>query len=1025
MLLGAGFMSGVPRKFLRGACAYHLREQANAYKMSIVLRRQNEAASSIQTSYRGLVRRRAFAFLTFGARQEAINRQLITKRATRKRDLGGVPPRWKKDDDAATRIQRLMRSRANKRAMGKAVRRQVRREALTAKRVAAQEREEVERHQTSQGAAATLLHASEFGWLHMCRKLLEELASNDPDAVPELLNEPDFAGRTPLYLACAHGHDKVVEELLEEWHADISMLDAAGRTPLHACALGSHLKCARRVVKAGVNRKAVAADGETALHMAAGAGCFPMVQMLLEVEPWLLMRTDKAGNTAYDLSLVYEQTVPGQSSSLCSFLKHCMDYPAQWRKLEWVDPNPDPEDVLDMEEGAIGETGWALYFTTELQPYYYHAESGETVWEQPDELEQHFQYLEKEQKLDRVWNRVDLDGSGGLDRDELRTVLLMLGHKPDDIDMDATMKAIDLDGSDEVDRKEFGEWFFSQGSAAQKKLASADLNPEAAKALSKEPWKCSICTTMNRRSAESCQLCGRTRRDEESQPEPEPEKAPEPVARLTKGTVLEILVVEAKELKSMDWLGKNDPYVKIKVGDAELQTSVLEGAGAQAVWGFGDGELLSFPTLEKPNVLEATVWDSDDGNNADDLIGTAWVMFDDKEPMEPWRMDVWFPVRDAKKGETTGRLHIEIMWKPILAVHDADLLTEMLKERAPGVLEIQKAHKLKAMWQQIDVDNSNALDANEVRQVMLLMGHKEGDFDIDRVMRRIDKDGSGEVDFQEFEAWYNKQAEEAQEKLAAGLEAEPEPEAAPVPKLVHGILKCTVIEATDLKSMDRFGKNDPYVIIKAPMWNASREVWSEALSRQTTVIQGGGSAPKWGRGQNGETYVFEEALKIPRRVQFSCYDSDKNEDEHIGTGFLNLGDTEELAVWTVNSWIDLMVEGKREVAGKLHVQIEWDPEIQLPPALMKGVMDVRCLQVRGLPNVDTFGKNDVYALVRVAGSDLQTAVIYSAGSTGQWRNGDGDLHFEIAGYRPYFPPSKLEVIVFGAFLCSSACLPHG
>lgn len=56
----------------------------------------------------------------------------------------------------------------------------------------------------------------------------------------------------------------------------------------------------------------------------------------------------------------------------------------------------------------------------------------------------------------------------------------------------------------------------------------------------------------------------------------------------------------------MDFFGKNDPYVKVKVHDVENQTSVLEGAGAAPVWGFGDGELLVYPTLEKPNLVEVT-----------------------------------------------------------------------------------------------------------------------------------------------------------------------------------------------------------------------------------------------------------------------------------------------------------------------------------------------------------------------------------------------------------------------------------
>ena len=45
-----------------------------------------------------------------------------------------------------------------------------------------------------------------------------------------------------------------------------------------------------------------------------------------------------------------------------------------------------------------------------------------------------------------------------------------------------------------------------------------------------------------------------------------------------------------------------------------------------------------------------------------------------------------------------------------------------------------------------------------------------------------------EVDFEEFEAWYNSKDEEEQEKLAAGIEAEPEPESAPAPKLVVSLM---------------------------------------------------------------------------------------------------------------------------------------------------------------------------------------------------------------------------------------------
>ena len=44
-----------------------------------------------------------------------------------------------------------------------------------------------------------------------------------------------------------------------------------------------------------------------------------------------------------------------------------MAYPATWRKLEWTDPNPDPDDVLGIDEGVVAGTDWGIYFDTELQ----------------------------------------------------------------------------------------------------------------------------------------------------------------------------------------------------------------------------------------------------------------------------------------------------------------------------------------------------------------------------------------------------------------------------------------------------------------------------------------------------------------------------------------------------------------------------------------------------------------------------------------------------------------------------------
>ena len=66
------------------------------------------------------------------------------------------------------------------------------------------------------GVPVTVLQAAEVGWLHVVRSKLEKAVADD-DSVPEMLAETDYAGRTPLHLACMNGHVKVIG------HARINM----------------------------------------------------------------------------------------------------------------------------------------------------------------------------------------------------------------------------------------------------------------------------------------------------------------------------------------------------------------------------------------------------------------------------------------------------------------------------------------------------------------------------------------------------------------------------------------------------------------------------------------------------------------------------------------------------------------------------------------------------------------------------------------------------------------------------------
>jgi Ca2+-binding EF-hand superfamily protein len=60
--------------------------------------------------------------------------------------------------------------------------------------------------------------------------------------------------------------------------------------------------------------------------------------------------------------------------------------------------------------------------------------------------------------------------------------------------------------------------------------------------------------------------------------------------------------------------------------------------------------------------------------------------------------------------------------------------------------------RLEDVWKDVDKDGSGELDAGELKVVLLRMGRQD---DIAHVMKQVDSDNSGGVDFEEFCAWFN------------------------------------------------------------------------------------------------------------------------------------------------------------------------------------------------------------------------------------------------------------------------------
>ena len=60
----------------------------------------------------------------------------------------------------------------------------------------------------------------------------------------------------------------------------------------------------------------------------------------------------------------------------------------------------------------------------------------------------------------------------------------------------------------------------------------------------------------------------------------------------------------------------------------------------------------------------------------------------------------------------------------------------------------------KRLFDGIDVDGNGSLDSEEMKQLFKDLGLELTQDQVATVMSRIDADGSGEIDFDEFFAWY-------------------------------------------------------------------------------------------------------------------------------------------------------------------------------------------------------------------------------------------------------------------------------
>jgi hypothetical protein len=138
-----------------------------------------------------------------------------------------------------------------------------------------------------------------------------------------------------------------------------------------------------------------------------------------------------------------------------------------------------------------------------------------------------------------------------------------------------------------------------------------------------------------------------------------------------KGGVVQVMIVEARNLPKMDLLRSIDPYVLIfcasnidganTTGAVSFKTETKK-KNRNPVW----DEECEIPLVGSVNMLTATIFDADD-MSSDDLVGCVHVHLHDLDPGV--EVDDWYDIVNPKMNPErlkTAQIHLKITYLPMI-----------------------------------------------------------------------------------------------------------------------------------------------------------------------------------------------------------------------------------------------------------------------------------------------------------------------------------------------------------------------
>eukprot|EP01050_Picozoa_sp_SAG11_P005780 SAG11_NODE_420_length_9631_cov_12.805558_5_plen_524_part_00 len=337
---------------------------------------------------------------------------------------------------------------------------------------------------------------------------------------------------------------------------------------------------------------------------------------------------------------------------------------------------------------------------------------------------------DEEQRLQAIWNIIDVDGSGYLDVAEVKRVLEATanGKALDAKAFNVAWNSMDVDASGEIDFSELLVWWRSckkKGKLSVEATLKAEPVPSHLQAQALvASW--SLVESKAEGELEAQALC----------------------------TVLSLLG-DALDERAMHRLSSAIE----RLGTARLVFELRRaGSPNRGTGGVGGS-----------NKEVQAIWDAVDKDKNGSL---------DREEMRHVVAKLQMNVNEGKFNKMFKQLDPKGIGKVYYPAFAAWCIKQNRKRYARALHAEEKSVEpggggamaesttmAKALWARFDLDSSGSLEMEEVRSLLQASGKAMSEIEIEEAMAQLDTDASGDISFGEFELWWERQDPTAKAQL--------------------------------------------------------------------------------------------------------------------------------------------------------------------------------------------------------------------------------------------------------------------